>query len=80
VGTSAILFAKKKWPAGVLVAGVGLAVLASEYPERFQDVRKVLPEYFDSGMRLMDMISRAGEKIARLAERGGRGIWDELEG
>jgi hypothetical protein len=80
VSTSAILFVKKKWPAGVLAAGVGLAVLASEYPEKFENVRNVLPDYFRSGMRLMEMISRAGEKIARLAERGGRGVWDEIEG
>jgi len=38
VGTSAILFAKKKWPAGVLATEVGLAVLASEYPEKFENV------------------------------------------
>jgi len=80
VGTSAALLAKKKWPAGVLVAGVGLAVLASEYPEKFENVRNVLPDYFQSGMRLMEMISRAGEKIAQLAERGGRGVWDEIGG
>jgi len=79
-GTSAILLAKKKWPAGVLAAGVGLAVLASEYPEKFESVRNALPDYFNSGMRLMDTISRAGEKIAQLAERGGRGVWDELQG
>ena len=29
-GASAILFLKKKYPAGVLTAGVALAVLASE--------------------------------------------------
>jgi hypothetical protein len=80
VGTSAVLFAKKKWPAGVLAAGVGLAVLASEYPEKFENVRNALPDYFQSGMRLMEIISRAGEKIAVLAERGGRGVWDEIEG
>ena len=77
-GTSAILLLKKKWPAGVLTAGVGLAVLASEYPEKFEDVRNALPEYFQSSMRLMEMISRAGEKIAQLADRGGQGIWDEI--
>jgi hypothetical protein len=77
-GTSAVCLLKKKWPAGVLTAGVGLAVLASEYPEKFEDVKNVLPEYFQSAMRLMEMVSRAGEKIARLAERGGQGVWDEI--
>lgn len=80
LGTSAVLFLKKKWPAGVLTAGVGLAVLASEYPERFENVKSALPEYFQSGMRLMEMVSRAGEKIAQLAERNGQDIWDQIEG
>jgi hypothetical protein len=80
LGTSTILFLKKKWPAGVLTAGVGLAVLASEYPEKFENVKSALPEYFQSGMRLMEMVSRAGEKIAQLAERNGQEIWDQIEG
>jgi hypothetical protein len=80
MGTSAVLLVKRKWPAGVLAAGVGLAVLASEYPEKFEDVRSALPDYFNSGMRWMAMISRAGEKITQLAERGGKGIWDEIQG
>jgi hypothetical protein len=77
-GTSIILLTRKKWPAGILSAGVGLAVLASEYPEKFDQVRTALPEYFESGMRLMNMVSRAGEKIAQFAERGGQQIWDEI--
>lgn len=80
LGTSAVLFLKKKWPAGVITAGVGLAVLASEYPEKFENVRSAMPDYFRSGMRLMEMVSRAGQKIAQLAERHGREIWDQLEG
>ena len=78
LGTAAVLFLKKKWPAGVFTAGVGLAVLASEYPEKFENVREALPEYFQGGMRLMEMISRAGQKITQLAEQGGQGVWDEL--
>lgn len=78
VGTSAICFLKKKWPAGVLTAGVALAVLASEYPEKFESLQEELPRYFQSGMRLMEVVSRAGQKIARLAQEGGGGIWDEI--
>jgi hypothetical protein len=78
LGTSAVLFLKKKWPAGVLSAGVGLAVLASEYPEKFEDVRSSLPEYFQSGMRLMEVVSRAGQKIAQFAEQGVGEMLDEI--
>ena len=78
VGASAVLFLKKKWPAGVLMGGVALAVLASEYPEKFESVQNVLPEYFQKGMRLMEVVSRAGQKIAQFAEQGGQGIWDEI--
>ena len=77
-GTSAVLFLKKRWPAGVLGAGVGLAVLASEYPEKFERVQNMLPEYFERGMRLADLAQRAGQKIARYAGRGSRELWEEI--
>jgi hypothetical protein len=78
VGTSAVLLMRKKWPAGVLSAGVALAVLASEYPEKFEDLQKSLPRYFQSGLRLIEVVSRAGQKISQFADEGGRGIWDEI--
>jgi hypothetical protein len=62
----------------VLSAGVGLAVLASEYPEKFENLRTTIPEYFQSGMRLMDVVSRAGQKIAQFAEQGADGMLDEI--
>jgi hypothetical protein len=69
---------RKKWPAGVLSAGVALAVLASEYPEKFEDLQKSLPRYYQSGLRLMEIVSRAGQKISQFADEGGRRIWDEI--
>ena len=79
VGTAAVLFLRRKQTAGVLAAGVGLAVLASEYPEKFQDVRNLLPDYFQGAMRVLEMAAQAGQRIAEAAERRGRRVWRELE-
>jgi len=74
-GASVILLLKGKTAAGLLVAGVGIATLASEYPEKFADVRDHLPEYAERGTRYLDLISKTVEKIG---ERSARRKW--LEG
>lgn len=64
VTAATVLFLKKRYPAGVLASGVALAVLAAEYPDKFEKVRQSLPDYFDRGMRLMEMAGRAGQRIS----------------
>src|SRR5882762_6256549 len=80
ITTATILFLKKRYPAGVLATGVGLALLASEYPEKFEKVRRSLPDYFDRGMQVMEMAARAGKRITEAAGRGAAGVWDEIGG
>jgi hypothetical protein len=80
VGAAAILFMKKRYPAGVLATGVGLALLAAEYPENFEKVRQSLPDYFERGMRVMDMAGQAGKRITETAGRSGAGAWEEILG
>jgi hypothetical protein len=80
VGAATILFLKKKYPAGVLATGVGLAVLASEFPETFEKVRKSLPDYFDRGMQVMEMAARAGKRITDAAGRSAVDAWEEIGG
>jgi len=80
IGSATILFMKKKYPAGVLATGLGLAVLASEYPEKFEKVRKALPDYFDRGMRVMEVAARAGQRITEAAGRSAMDVWDEVSG
>ena len=80
VGVATVLFLKKKYPAGVLATGVGLAVLASEFPEKFDSVRRSLPEYFDRGMQVMEMAARAGRRISEAAGRSVHETWDEIGG
>jgi hypothetical protein len=80
VGAATVLFLKKKYPAGVLATGVGLAVLASGFPEKFETVRRSLPDYFDRGMRVMEMAARAGRRITEAAGRSAYETWDEIGG
>jgi hypothetical protein len=78
-GAATILMLKGKRPAGVLMAGVGLAVLASEYPERFAQIREEIPSYVRQGTRFIDLAMKLGSKIGELAERRASGLMQELE-
>ncbi len=78
IGAAALLFLKKKYPAGVLATGVGLSVLASEYPEKFETVRRSLPEYFDRGMQVMEMAAKAGKRITEAAGNSGIDFLEEF--
>lgn len=80
IGAAAFLFMKKKYPAGVLATGVGLAVLASEYPEKFEKVRRSMPEYFERGMQVMEMAAKAGKRITEAAGRSAFDAWEEIGG
>ncbi|MBZ5704101.1 MAG: hypothetical protein LAN63_02000 [Acidobacteriia bacterium] len=78
VGASVVMFLKGKWPAGIILAGVGLATLASEYPEEFARFRENLPDYVERGTRFVEVASRAGERLARYAEQRGRAALGEM--
>ena len=80
IAGAALLFMKKKYPAGVLATGVGLAVLASEYPEKFERVRRSLPDYFERGMRVMEMAGQAGRRITAAAGKSAAEAWEEIGG
>jgi hypothetical protein len=75
IGAATVLFLRKKYPAGVLATGVGLAVLASEFPDKFEKVRHSLPDYFDRSMRVMEMAARAGKRISDAAGRSAIDAW-----
>lgn len=80
IGAAALLFMKKKYPAGVLATGVGLAVLASEYPDRFDSVRRALPSYFERGMQVMEMAAKAGKRLTEAAGQTAVDAWEEIGG
>jgi len=78
VGGALILLMKGKRPAAVLVGGVGLAVLASEYPDTFAKIREELPLYVRQGTRFLDLSMKIGSKITELAERRALEAFEEL--
>jgi hypothetical protein len=65
------MLAKGKTTAGIVLAGVSLSALASEYPERFHELRQRLPEYAERGSVFLDVVLRAGERLAQAEGHGG---------
>ena len=78
VATSVMLLVKGKRPAAVLAGGVGLAVLASEYPDKFVQIREDLPWYVRQGTRFLDTAMKFGTKIGELAEKRAAQAFEEL--
>ena len=77
-GAAAMLVLKGKRPAAVLVGGVGLAVLASEYPDQFGQIREELPSYVRQGTRFLDLAMKIGNKIEEWAEQRAARAFEEL--
>ena len=78
VGAAAMLLLKGRRPAAVLVGGVGLAVLASEYPDQFEKIREELPSYVRQGAKFLDLAMQIGSKIEELAEKRAARAFEEL--
>jgi hypothetical protein len=77
-GVAVMLLVKGRRPAAVLAGSVGLAVLASEYPERFAQIREEMPSYVRQGTRFLDLAIKIGSKIEELAEKRAARAFEEL--
>jgi hypothetical protein len=71
LGAGALLLATGKRPAAIAMATVGLAVLASEYPESFERVWEQAPDYVTHGVQIFQTLSQLAERFADQASRGG---------
>ena len=76
--TAAMLALRGRRPAAVLVGSLGLAVLASEYPDQFVRIREELPSYVRQGTKFLDLAIRLGGKIEELAEKRAVRAFEEL--
>jgi hypothetical protein len=68
-GAAAFLFLTGRRAAGFALAGVGVATLAGEYPEKFEKFWNAAPEYLDRGTRLVQGVGNFVEKIAEQSSR-----------
>ena len=64
LGAGALLFFTGRRPAGMIMAGVGLATLASEYPDKFEQLWERAPEYLSRGNQIVTAVSRMVERYA----------------
>jgi hypothetical protein len=69
LGAGAILILAGRRGVGLGLAAAGLTVLASEYPEKFEDVWENAPEYLQKGMQIFGTLQKLTENFAQEAER-----------
>ena len=69
LGLGLAMFFFGRRPAGMLLAGVGLAVLASEYREPLEDFWRQAPDYIEGGTRIVDALSRLADHLRQAREQ-----------
>lgn len=78
LGAGAVLFATGRRPVGIALTAGGLALLASEYPEKFESVWENAPEYVNKATQIFAVISKISERFAEQAERRSVESWNRM--
>jgi len=71
VTAGALLMIKGQRGAGAAVATAGLLVLASEYPEHFENILDNAPDYIQRGSQIFSTVQKLAERFADEASRHG---------
>lgn len=69
LGAGTMLFLSGRRNLGIASVAGGLAVLASEYPERFESMWESAPDYINRATCIFSTLSRLSERFAEDAER-----------
>lgn len=69
LGAGAVLALTGKRTAGLVLAGVGVAVLASEHPEKVEQLWERAPEYMEKGTQIVNMVSGFLERLSEYQQR-----------
>jgi len=78
MGAGAVLILTGRRSVGMAFAAAGLAVLASEYPEKFEAVWENAPDYLHKSMQIFSTLQKLGEGLAEEAERRSVGAWRSI--
>ncbi len=79
LGAGGVLLITGKRPAGIAAATVGLAMLASEYPDKFEAIWEHAPDYVTRGIQIFQTLSQIAERFAEQATHHGiEGAWSEV--
>ncbi len=70
-GAGAFFLITGRRSAGIVLATVGAAALASEYPEKVEALWRNAPYYLEKGNQLVSLMAQVGEQISR-------GDWREI--
>ena len=78
IGAGALLILTGRRPIGMALAAGGLAVLASEYPEKFEGLIEDAPDYLHKGIEIFASLKKVGEGFAEEAERRSVNAWRDM--
>lgn len=67
VGTALVLTGRR--PLGLAFAAGGLALLASEYPEKFEGLLQDAPDYLNRGVEILATLKKVGQGFVDEARR-----------
>lgn len=78
IGAGAALILTGRRALGAALATGGLALLASEYPEKFEDLLEDAPDYLNKGIALFATLKKVGERFVEDAERRSVNAWRDI--
>lgn len=77
IGAGTLLAINRRRSVGIAFIAAGTAVLASEYPEKFEAIWENAPEYVNRATQIFSVLSRLSERFAEEVERRGVAAWSE---
>ena len=80
IGAGTLLAISGRRPLGIAFIAGGTAMLASEYPEKFEAVWENAPDYVNRATQIFSVLSKLSERFAEEVERRGVTAWSDEPG